>query len=291
MRMRIVIAGLLAVLATGAALVYFGNGGRNEGASSGPIGPGARVVAAFYPLAFAAEQINPGADVENLTPPGAEPHDLEVTPRDVRDVQAAGLVLLMGSGFQPQLESAAGEGANVLRLLDAPGLDLRPGDPHVWLDPSRFQGLVEVIGQRLGRPDAAQALSDRLAALDAEFKAGLARCKRHEIITSHDAFGYLADRYGLNQVAIGGISPDAEPTPGDLQKAADAVRHSRATTVFTETLVSPKLAETVARETGAQTAVLNAIEGLSAGQQSKGEDYFGLMRENLAALRKALDCP
>lgn len=290
--MRIVIGLLIAALITGTVLVLIGGKGDREGASSGPIAPGSRIVAAFYPIAFAAEQLDPSAEVENLTPPGAEPHDLEVTPRDVRELQSADLVLLLGHDFQPQLESAVGDGARVVRLLDTPGLDLRPRDPHVWLDPRRYGLLVQEIAGGLGPRAAENAtrLIGRLGRLDAAYRTGLADCERREIVTSHESFGYLAGRYGLEQVAISGVSPQAEPTPGDLQKAADAVRRTGATTVFAETLASPKLAETVARETGARTAVLNPIEGLTAEQQSKGENYFSLMRENLAALREALGC-
>jgi zinc transport system substrate-binding protein len=293
MQMRIVIGTLLFLLAGVVVLVIATAGSGDDSSSAIATGTSShptQVVAAFYPIAFAAEEI--GGDkvsVENLTPPGAEPHDLEVTPRDVSDLQSADLDLLMGEGFQPQLESAAG-GQNALRLLDTPGLDLTPGDPHVWLDPVRFQKIVDVIGEKLGDPEAANALDAKLAALDGEFRAGLSNCNRHEIVTSHEAFRYLADRYGLEQVAISGISPEAEPTPSDLERAANAVHATGATTVFTETLASPKLAQTVARETGAKTAVLNPIEGLTQQQRDDGKDYFALMRENLAALEKALDC-
>lgn len=290
--MRIVIGTLIAALALGSALVLLGDEGHGDTGSKAAIGPGGDIVAGFYPVAFAAEQLDPSARVQNLTPPGAEPHDLEVTPQDVRDLQSADLVLLLGRGFQPQLESAADGDAEVVKLLGTPGLDVRPGDPHVWLDPHRYSLLVAAIARRLGpqADDNAERLIARLDALDAEFRSGLANCERHEIVTSHEAFGYMAPRYRLEQVSISGISPEAEPTPGDLQNAADAVRRTGATTVFTETLASPKLAETVARETGAKTAVLNPLEGLTAEQQSAGEDYFVLMRENLAALREALGC-
>lgn len=289
MRMRIVIGVLLALLAAGVVVALTSSGGGSGGSPAGETS----VVAAFYPIAFAAEQIGGSeADVKNLTPPGAEPHDLEVTPQDVKDLQSADLVLLIGKGFQPQLEQAASQGdaGQVVELLEAPGLGLRPGDPHVWLDPPRFEKLVTRIGEALHDPAAAVELNAKLTALDREYRAGLADCRRHEIVTGHEAFGYLAGDYGLRQVAITGISPEAEPTPADLQKAADAVRQTGATTVFTETLASPKLAETVAREAGATTAVLNPIEGLTSGQQDQGKDYFTLMRENLAALREALDC-
>jgi zinc transport system substrate-binding protein len=286
--MRIVIATVLVLLVAGVVVALTSSTGSGSGSSSGQLD----VVAAFYPIAFAAEQIDPSADVKNLTPPGAEPHDLEVTPQDVQDLQSADVVLLMGQGFQPQLEKAADQGSagKVIKLLDTPGLGLTPGDPHVWLDPPRFEKLVTRIGDALGDPAAAERFNAKLATLDSEYRSGLANCKRKEIVTSHEAFGYLAEDYGLQQVAISGISPEAEPTPAALQAAVDAVRKTGATTVFTEPLVSPKLAETVARETGAKTAVLNPIEGLTPDEQSKGEDYFSVMRENLAALRQALDC-
>jgi zinc transport system substrate-binding protein len=286
--MRIVIGSVLVLLVAAVVIALTSSAGNGNGSSSGQTD----VVVAFYPIAFAAEQIDPSADVKNLTPPGAEPHDLEVTPQDVQDLQSADLVLLMGQGFQPQLEKAAGQGAagKVVKLLDTPGLGVKPGDPHVWLDPPRFEKLVTRIGGELGDPDAAEELNVKVAALDREYRAGLANCKRHEIVTSHEAFNYLAEDYGLQQVAITGISPEAEPTPAALQAAVDAVRKTGATTVFTEPLVSPKLSETVARETGAKTDTLNPIEGLTPDEQSKGEDYFSVMRENLAALRQALEC-
>ncbi len=250
------------------------------------------VVAGFYPLAFAAAQIGgTKVSVRNLTPPGVEPHDLEVSPRDVQAVRSADLVLLLGHGFQPQLEDAAGNGKKVVRLLDTPGLDRFPnGDPHVWLDPLRYGLIVQAIGRELGAKPAAGRLSARLRALDARYRRGLAHCARHEIVTSHEAFAYLARRYGLRQIAITGLSPEAEPTPRALQRVVTLVRETGATTVFFETLVSPRIAETVARETGARTAPLNPIEGLTPAEAKRGEDYFSLMQANLAALRRALGC-
>lgn len=250
------------------------------------------VVASFYPLAYAAEEVgNGGVDVENLTPAGAEPHDLEVSPQDVAAIREADLVLLLGDGFQPQLEDAAGTGKKVLRLLDTPGLRLHPdGDPHVWLDPLRYAKIVGRIGQALRRPDAATRLQARLRDLDGEYRTGLAHCERHEIVTSHEAFGYLAERYGLEQVAITGLSPEVEPEPAKLQQVIELVRERGVTTIYFETLVSPRIAETVARETGAKTAVLNPIEGLTKNEISQGENYFSLMRTNLRTLREGLGC-
>jgi zinc transport system substrate-binding protein len=263
-------------------------GGSGTAASAGK----EEVVAAFYPLAFAASEIGgTTVDVKNLTPPGAEPHDLEVSPQDVAAVREADLVLLLGRGFQPQLEDATGDGDNVVLLLDTPGLEVHSDDdPHVWLDPVRYAKVVDRIGQALGSQGAADDLKKRLMDLDSEFRAGLAHCERKEIVTSHEAFAYLAERYGLEQVAITGLSPEAEPEPRRLQDVVDLVRARGVTTVYFETLVSPRIAERVARETGAKTAVLNPIEGLTEDEAAMGQDYFSLMRENLAALRAGLEC-
>jgi zinc transport system substrate-binding protein len=232
----------------------------------------------------------PRVHVDNLTPPGVEPHDLEATPDAVRAIREADHVLLLGHGFQPQLEDAAGSGPHITYLLDTPGLDRQNTDPHVWLDPIRYALLVRRIATTLGRPGAAAPLVAKLQRLDATFRGGLRDCERHEIVTSHKAFAYLGGRYGLRQVAITGATPEAVPRPQDLQHVIEVVRSTHATTVFFETLVSPRLADTVARATGAKTAVLNPLEGLTPAQKQRGENYFTVMHENLRALRVALGC-
>lgn len=283
----------LAALAVAAALAGCGGGGRADGAAANT------VVAAFYPLAWAAEQIaGPETRVVNLTPAGAEPHDVELSPRDVEDVHDADLVLYLGRGFQPSLEEAlesrSGRSLDLLagqRLAagaDEEGREI--ADPHVWLDPSRFAGMVEAIGRALDRGDPAARLAGRLRELDEELQTGLASCDRREIVTSHTAFSYLASRYELVQIGLTGLSPEGEPSPGELVDLVDSVAESNATTVFFETLVSPELAETVAREAGVDTAVLNPLEGLTQSEVAAGEDYLSVMRANLAALREALGC-
>jgi zinc transport system substrate-binding protein len=142
----------------------------------------------------------------------------------------------------------------------------------------------------LRRPAAAAQLVDRLRALDGEFTRGLAQCQRHEIVTSHAAFGYLAERYGLTQVAISGLSPEVEPDPGRLAEVVSFARTHGVTTIYFETLVRPDIADTIARETGARTDVLDPIEGLTGDEAGRGEDYFTLMRRNLAALEQGLGC-
>jgi len=248
------------------------------------------IVAAFYPLAFAAEQVaGPGAEVVNLTPPGAEPHDLELSPRDVGRVRDAALAVYAGDGFQPAVQQAvegrSGPSVDVLAHAAAVG-----DDPHVWLDPVRFARVAREIASALGTPAAADDLVARLDALDDEYRRGLARCARREVVTSHAAFGYLASRYRLVQVPLVGLQPEAEPGPREVERLVDEVRATRATTVFSEPLASSALADAVAREAGVATAVLNPLEGLTAAETDTGADYFSVMEKNLDTLRTALGC-
>lgn len=270
-----------------------------DGDGSGDAG-NVRVVASFYPLAEAAARV--GGDrvaVTNLTPPGAEPHDLEPTSKDIDRIEGAAVVLYLGGGFQPGIEEAAprsrGEAVEVLSA----DLGQRGADPHVWLDPSLMIRIAEKVQAALIQADPAgtatyeanaAVYTAALAMLDADFRQGLAACDRKTIVTSHDAFGYLARRYGLTQDALAGLDPEAEPDPRRLSELAAKVRAEGITTIFYETLVSPKVAQTLARETGVKTAVLNPIEGLDEDEQAAGQDYASVMRANLTALRTALGC-
>jgi zinc transport system substrate-binding protein len=288
--MRIVLA-LLALAAVTGVLAACGS------SSQGGAGR-TSVVASFYPLAWAAQEIGgPTVDVTNLTPPGAEPHDIELTPHEVAALQKADVVLYLSHDFQPAVEQAV-DGASGKTVDALGGIALRGGagdesgksDPHVWLDPVLFARVVRRVGDALGRPAAGAALARRVRALDRDYRRGLAHCATRGFVTSHAAFGYLARRYGLRQVPITGLDPEAEPSPRTLADLAALVRREHVSTVFFERLVSPKLAQTVAHEAGATTAVLDPIEGLTAAESTNGTTYLTLMRQNLAALRSALGC-
>ncbi|HVM35105.1 MAG TPA: metal ABC transporter substrate-binding protein [Actinomycetota bacterium] len=249
------------------------------------------VVAAFYPLAWAAEAVGGGdVVVTDLTPPGAEPHDLELTPGQVRQLAGASLVVYVGAGFQPAVEElAADRPAAALDVLADGG-----NDPHVWLDPVAMTEIVEEIAARLAEksPARATAIERRaertrrdLRALHDDFTAGLRGCERREFVVSHDAFGHLAERYDLEQIAISGLDPEAEPAPGRIAEVADLARDRGVTTIFFETLVSPAVAETIAGEAGLETEMLDPLE-----TEPQEGDYLDGMRANLAALRRALEC-
>jgi zinc transport system substrate-binding protein len=261
-----------------------------------------RVVASFYPVAHAARAIaGDRASVTNLTPPRVEPHELELTSGQVIAATEADLLLYVGRGFQPAVESLAAEmGDRAVDLLAgqelaaAPEPGEGPVDPHVWLDPRRMAAIGRVIADRLASIDPANAaayqsngaaLRALLRDLDRAFSRGLDDCRSRKIVTSHEAFGYLARRYGLTQVGIAGLDPEAEPSPQRIAFVTEFTRRHNVTTIFFETLVSPRVAQTIAAEVGARTAVLDPLEG-----PPPGGDYFTGMRSNLAALRRALGC-
>ena len=267
------------------------------------------VVAAFYPYAYVAQRVaGSHADVTNLTSPGIEPHDLELTPRQVADLSTADLVVYE-HGFQPAVDEAVDQNAegDTLDVTDAvpledtgapteDGSDLS-GDPHLWQDPTLLAKVAASVADHLAEVDPAHAsvyrrnadkLTQDLADLDHDFKQGLATCDRREFVTSHAAFGYLAKRYDLTMIPIAGLSPDVEPSPQHLSEIQDLIESDGITTVFSETLGSKKYAETLADDLGVTAAVLDPIEGLA--DDSSGADYLSLMRDNLAALQKANGC-
>jgi zinc transport system substrate-binding protein len=303
-----------------AALVAAGGLAACDGGGADPADGRMAVSASFYPLQWAAEQV--GGDhvvVTGLTPPGGEPHDLELTPKAVGRLARADVVVYL-AGFQPAVDDAVAQEARdaafdvsgVADLSISASADghVHPGeatpehaghagtaDPHFWLDPVRFEKVATAIGERFAAADPPHAADYRaragrlvadLSALDRAYRAGLADCAQHDLVTAHTAFAYLAQRYGLSQEGIAGISPDVEPDAATLRDLAQLVRSHGVTTVYTETLASPALAETVARETGATVAVLDPVEGLTSS--SAGRDYLEVMRSNLATLEVGQQC-
>jgi zinc transport system substrate-binding protein len=254
------------------------------------------VVASFYPIAWAAQQVGGNrVSVTNLTPAGAEPHDLELEPDQIDEVLDAKVVFELGHGFQPAVEQAAEQ-------RDGPTVQLlarHTKDPHIWLDPVRMATIVRSVQRGLTRADPsgraryaanARRVLGELAALDQRYRGGLAQCTRNVVVTGHEAFGHLASRYGLRQEGVAGLSPDAEPDARRISQLIDVVKRTGTTTIFTEALVSPRIADTLARETGAKTEILNPLEGLTDHELARGADYLSVMDANLAKLRGALGC-
>ena len=268
------------------------------------------IVTSFYPLYFFTKAIVGGnIDVYNLTPAGAEPHDYEPTPKDVVRLETSNLIIVNGA-FEPWADNikeniadrqiqflAVGAALFSKNYLDEAGASMI--DPHVWLSPRLATQIVEKILVAVMQIDPAHAeeyrlraatLQVRLSSLDQEYRQGLARCHRQDFVTSHNAFGYLAAEYGLNQIGIAGLSPDAEPSPRELVSITTFAKIHDIRYIFFESLVSPKLAETIANEIGAKTLVLNPLEGLTDEDIASGQEYFSVMQKNLVSLRLVLEC-
>ncbi|GGW27749.1 metal ABC transporter substrate-binding protein [Streptomyces xantholiticus] len=283
-----------------------------------------KVAASFYPMQYLAEQIGgDNVSVTTLTKPGVEPHDLELKPRQTAELDDAGLILYL-KGVQPAVDKAIDQ-TSVKYKVDAATLtelehfdtaDAHDhgheeagheeaghedheaeagGDPHIWLDPVKYAEVAKGVGAQMEKadPDHAadykkntDALVAELTALHTDFEKGLKNSATKTFITTHSAFGYLAERYGLEQEGIAGVDPESEPSPARIKELQTIAKEDKVTTVFFETLASDKTAKTLAADTGLKTDVLDPLEGIT--DRSKGDDYIEVMRSNLAALQKAL---
>lgn len=266
-----------------------------------------KVVASFYPLQYLAQRIaGDNAEITNLTAPGAEPHDLELTAQQTAKVGGADVVIYE-AGLQPSVDQAVKNGspkasvdaAKVVSLAAAPASVEGTSDnkdPHFWQDPTLYSQVADSVEAALAKADPGHAstysanlasLKADLAALDADITKGLANCAVKTLVVSHDAFEYFGRRYHLTIAPIAGLSPDAEPSAQHLQELSDLAKNAHITTIFSEKLASPKQSQTLAADLHIQTAVLDPLEGLEPGESG---DYLTLMRGNLAAIQKASSC-
>lgn len=287
-------------------------------ADPSPEGADVTIAASFYPLQYVAQQVaGDNATVVALAQPGVEPHDLELSPSNVRELADADLVLYLAE-FQPAIDDAI-ETTGV-HSLDAGSVvtlhsaghehgdeaeaehedeaeaehEHGASDPHFWLDPTLLATYAAAVGDELASLDPSNAdaytanaatLSANLTTMDEDFTAGLAQCERDVIVVSHEAFGYLTERYGLEQVGIAGVDPESEPSPARILEIREVVETTGVTTIFTESLINPAVAESIAQDTGATTAVLDPVETVM-----DDDDYATVMARNLENLRVALNC-
>ena len=279
-----------------------------------------RVLTSFYPMYdFACKIGGDCIDVTNMVPSGTEPHDWEPSTNDLKNLEKADVFIYNGADMEPWADDLLVSRSDTLRVVEASenvelrttdgehehaheheGADHHHGDfdPHVWLDPENAKIEMEAIRDALCAADPENSTvfqsnyekyAAELDALDAEFREKLAPLPNRTIVVAHEAFGYLCDAYGLTQVGIEGLSPDSEPDPGRMAEVIDFVREHSISTIFFEELVSPKVAEAIASETGAQAKMLCPLDGLSDEQAAAGADYFSVMHDNLAALMEALN--
>ncbi len=286
--------------------IYFGLKNNGKSTTNGKL----QITASFYPYYFFASEIGGSkVQVTNITPAGAEPHDYEPTSGDLVLINSSKLLILngqvepWGTKIQTDLEGkstkilVAGTGLFTQKVTDEEGQTAT--DPHIWLSPTRAKVQAKAILNELIQIDPANKdyysanankLLNELDNLDQSFKKGLASCQKKDIVTSHAAFGYLASDYGLIQIPIAGLSPDAEPSLKEMANITNFVKTNGINYIFFESLVSPKLSQTIAAETGAQTLVLDPLEGLTPAALSSGENYLTIMNQNLQNLEIALEC-
>ncbi|VVA43981.1 High-affinity zinc uptake system binding-protein ZnuA [Candidatus Roizmanbacteria bacterium] len=269
-----------------------------------------QVVTSFYPLYFFASEIGGGkADVRNITPAGAEPHDYEPTTQDIVSIEKSKLLILNGSQLEAwgdkvkdNLQNKSVEIISVgddlaSQQIEEEGKKIR--DPHVWLSPPLAKKEIENIlkgylkvdpSNKLYYESNTKKLKSQLAELDDSYKQGLKNCIQRNFVTSHAAFGYLAKAYDLKQIPISGLSPEEEPSSKQLIEVSKFAKDNNVKYIFFESLVSPKLSETVANEIGAKTLVLDPIEGISDSDMKSGKNYLSVMNNNLKNLKIALEC-
>ncbi|MBA2941955.1 zinc ABC transporter substrate-binding protein [Paenibacillus sp. CGMCC 1.16610] len=279
------------------------------------------VVTTFYPMyEFTKQVAGEHADVIALIPAGSEPHDWEPSAKDMKKVSDADVFVFNGivEGWAEQALASAGNSKRVV-VEASRGIALMEGlpeeeeehkdehkesadgkilDPHVWLSPALAQKEVESIVAGLTQADPAHkedyrrnadAFIAKLKTLDESFRTGLNNVKQKDFVTQHAAFGYLAKEYGLTQVPIAGLSPEEEPSPAKMAEIIDFAKQNQVKTIFFETLVDPKVAQTISKEINAKTDVLNPLEGLTDEDKKQNLDYIAIMTKNLEALKKALN--
>ncbi len=299
MNRKYVINGLVGIIFVAIlAYVVVNFKGKSTAAPDGKIS----VVTSFYPLYFFASEIGGSyAQVKNITPAGAEPHDYEPTARDMALIQDSRLLILNGAGFEAWGENVTKniDSSKTLLVRAGEGLTNQVNDPHVWLSPPVARQMVDAITSAFTKVDPVHAatymansesLKEKLAKLDEEYRNSLSNCEQKGIVTSHSAFGYLASAYGFEQISIAGLSPDEEPSAKKLAEVAEFAKVTNVKYIFFESLLSPRFSDTIASEVGAKTLVLNPLEGISEDDLAAGKNYLTEMQVNLDNLKIALEC-
>ena len=270
------------------------------------------VITSFYPLfEFSKQVAGNSANIENITPPGVEPHDFEPSSQQISKIQESQIFIYNGGEIDVWAEKLAPElskkNVKVIKMSDVLQTDLifsqenkESGfDPHFWLDPVLALKQADIITQALSEVDSKNTniykanltkFSQQLSDLDGNYKSNLNNCSLKTVVTSHNAFAYLARRYGFKLVSVSGLSPDAEPSLEKITEIVKLVEEKKIKYIAFESLVSPKISQTIAAETGTATIALNPIEGLTQEEMDNNQNYLSLMQDNLNNLRFILDC-
>jgi zinc transport system substrate-binding protein len=306
MNIKKILASVVLIAVITLSTLFVMNRNHSDGQDTGKL----QVTTSFYPLYDFARNVGGGkVQVTNMTPAGSEPHDYEPSPRVAANAQKASAFIYNGSHMEPWVNGfltsykhtvvKASDGIDLMSAKDEADGSKQVQDPHFWLDPVLAQQIVNNVRDGLARADPAnkgyyaknaKEYNAKLAQLDADFQEGIATCSTRTVVSSHDAFSYLGKRYGLSIASIAGLSPETEPSAAKLAEISQLVRSQDIKYIFFENLVSPRLADTIAAETGAKTLVFDPLEGLTSADQKQGKNYLNVQYENLQNLRTALAC-
>lgn len=273
-----------------------------------------KVTASFYIMYDFAKKIGGNkVEVTNMVPAGTEPHDWEPSTKDLIEMEKSDVFIYNGAGMEQWVDDVlesldteelttveASKGIKLLKDSDAHDHDHEhssENDPHVWLDPQNAKYEMNKIKEALIKADPKnkdyyesnyQKEAKKCDELDQLYKKKLAQVSKRELVVAHEAFGYLCEAYNLTQMGIEGLSADDEPDPKQMSEVIEFAKKHKVKTIFFEELVSPKVAKTIAKETGASAKKLDPLEGLSNKRIKAGEDYFSVMKQNLSAIKEAL---
>lgn len=255
------------------------------------------IVTSFYPIYyFTSRIVGDRLQVKNLTPVGTEPHEYELSTNDVASLEKARLIIINGGGMEKWQKNINVRKDRIVETGE--GLFDR-NDPHIWLDPNLASIQVDRIYDALIKIDPqdehyftanVSKIKSELKNLDNEYSTSLANCDLRTVVTSHDAFGYLAKRYLFRQLSIVGLSPEEEPSPKKMAEISDFAKKEKVKYIFFETLLNSRLAETIAKEAGISILVFNPLEGLTKEEIAQKMDYFTIQRNNIKNLELALSC-
>lgn len=258
-----------------------------------------KIYTTFYPLYdFTTKIVGQDAQVNNLVPAGVEPHDFELSPKQAAEIYNADVFIFLGESMEPWAKKMAQDlDKKGVTVIEAGKGLVENNDPHIWLNPILAGKMAENIadGVALKDPDNREIyaqnlknLVERFDKLDKEFSEVVSGSSSKDIVTSHGFLGYVAKRYGFNQVAITGLSPQEEPSPKKMAELIEFCKAKNVKYIFTEPGGVSKLAETLAGEVGAEILSINPLGTLRPDEINSGEDYFSVMEKNLATLKKAL---
>ncbi len=254
-----------------------------------------QVYASIYPIYDFVKKIGADKiDAYNITSAGTEPHDFEITSKDMADLTKADLFIYNGGGMEQYIDNVKKAVKEIKYIEASSNMSIEGLDPHFWISPLKAKKQMENIKNALSEIDSDNAdyynsnynfYADKLDRLDNSIKDSLSKIKNTNLVVTHPAFGHFCRAYSLNQVAIARDEADPKTMSGII----DFIKNNNVKAVFCEDFSSSNLADSIAKETGVKILTLNPIESLSAEHINSGEDYFSVMEKNIISLTNGLN--